>query len=103
MGRRIEKRLEPTEGNIQKIIGLNDGLYGRFCMVYEDLIAMKRKVDKDIKNGEITCSGYAIYPVYFFAYNYEDAGIPTADGDALIDLSDATRYCFPSVRLELGS
>ena len=94
---------EATPENIQKIIDLNDGLYKRFRMVYDDLVAMKEKVDRDIRNGEIQCSGYAIFPEYFFAYDYEDTGIPTADGDLLMDLSDGTKWCFPAVTLEPDS
>ena len=94
---------EATPENIQKIIDLNDGLYKRFRMVYDDLVAMKEKVDRDIRNGEIQCSGYAIFPEYFFAYDYEDTGIPTADGDLLMDLSDKARFFFPYVNLEMDS
>jgi hypothetical protein len=103
MGRRIERRLEPTEENIQKIIELNDGLHERFRMVFEDLMAMKAKVDVDIKKGEVRCSGYTMYPEYFFAYSYDDAGIPTADGDTLMDLCDRTRYFFPHFQLTADS
>ena len=103
MRTRETPKFEATPENIQRIIDLNDGLYKRFRMVYDDLVAMKEKVDRDIRNGEIQCSGYAIFPEYFLAYDYEDTGIPTADGDLLMDLSDGTKWCFPSVTLEPDS
>lgn len=97
--RRENIKFNPTPENIQKIIEMNDGLYKRFRMVYDDLVAMKAKVDSDIKEGCIRCSGYTIFPEYFFCYDYEDDGIPTADGTTLMDLSDETRFFFPSCQL----
>ncbi len=103
MKTRMTPKFEATAENIQKIIELNDGLYKRFRMVYDDLIAMKEKVDRDMRNGEIQCSGYAIFPEYFFACDYENTGIPTADGELLMDLSDQTRCFFPYVNLDSDS
>ncbi len=47
--KREEIKFNPTPENIQKILEMNDGLYKRFRMVYDDLVAMKAKVDSDIK------------------------------------------------------
>ena len=85
---KVMKDYKPTEDVIQKIIALNDGLYERFKMCFEDLLETKRLVDEDIKSGRIKVSGYTIYPEYFFGYG--KGGIPTADEETLELLSDYT-------------
>ena len=91
------KGFEPTPEIIEKIIIMNDGLYDRFRMAYDDMIKMKQMVDEDIRSGRLSVSGYCIFPEYFFGYERKD-GIPTADYDMLIDLSDDTAF-FPTCYL----
>ena len=101
---RIETVMEgftPTPEIIAKIISINDGLYSRFRMAYEDLIMMKRAVDSDIQSGRLSVSGYTIFPEYFFCYDY-DNGIPTADNETLMEMSDETDWSFPSCTLNKG-
>ena len=83
---------------ISKIIAMNDGLYERFRMAYDDLIFMKRKTDEDICNRRLNVSGYTMFPEYFFGYDYED-GIPTARGELLMEISDESEQLFPSCTL----
>ena len=94
----VMKEFAPTPEVIQKIIELNDGLYNRFRMVYEDMLGVKTMMDEDILSGRLTVSGYTITPEYFFAYDY-DTGIPTVSEQMLMDLSDATMYMMPSPTL----
>ena len=88
----FEKRIEQVMRNfvltpevVKKIIELNDGLYERFKMAYEDMLMMKAMIDEDILSGRLKISGYTIAPEYFFAYDYED-GIPTVSEQMLKDL-----------------
>ena len=92
----------PTPEVVKKIIELNDGLYERFKMAYEDMLMMKAMIDEDILSGRLKISGYTIAPEFFFAYDYED-GIPTVSEQMLKDLSDATMYMMPSFTLYQGS
>lgn len=95
---KVMKDFKPTEDVIQKIIALNDGLYERFKMCFEDLLETKRLVDEDIKSGRIKVSGYTIYPKYFFGY--DKGGISTADEETLELLSDYTEPMYPSLDLD---
>lgn len=79
----------PSKKNIKKIIEMNDGLHERFRNVYDDMLAMKKIVDDDIKRGVLKCTGYRIYPEYFFVYG-KKGGTPIAGEDLLVELSDAT-------------
>lgn len=97
----VMKDFNPTEDVIQKIISLNDGLYERFKMCFEDLLETKKLIDEDIKTGRIKVSGYTIYPEYFFGY--DKGGIPTADEETLCLLSDNTGYMFPSLDFDKES
>ena len=109
MKEEFEKRIEqimkdfvPTPEVVKKIIELNDGLYERFKMAYEDMLMMKAMIDEDILSGRLKISGYTIAPEFFFAYDYED-GIPTVSEQMLMELSDATMYMMPSFTLYQGS
>lgn len=92
------ERFKPNSEDIKKIIAMNDGLYTRFRMVYDDLLHMKQLVDENIRSGRLKVSGYKIFPEYFFGYDYEN-GIPTADHKTLIMMSDETELSFPSCSL----
>ena len=96
--KRVMKDFVPTPDVIESIIALNDGLYNRFRMVYEDLIEVEKMVHSDMESGRLKISGYEIFPEYFFAYDKEE-GIPTADHEMLMDLSDETGYLMPSLTL----
>ena len=96
---RVMKDFVPTPEVIESIIAMNDGLYERFRMAFEDLLKMKTLVDIEIKFGRLGVSGYEMYPEYFFAYERAD-GIPTADYVMLQELSDETRYLMPSLTLD---
>ena len=96
---RVMKDFKPTPEVIESIIAMNDGLYERFRMAFEDLLKMKTLVDIEIKFGRLGVSGYEMYPEYFFAYEMAD-GIPTADYVMLQELSDETRYLMPSLTLD---
>ena len=87
---------------IEKIISLNDGLYKRFRMAYEDMLRMKEMINEDILSGRLKVSGYTITPEYFFAYDY-DNGIPTVSEQMLMELSDETAGIMPSFSLYQGS
>lgn len=99
---RVMDGFVPTKEDVQKIIEMNDGLSKRLMMVYDDVVAMKKKVDSDIQNGSIRCSGYEIFPEYFFADIYEE-GIPTADSEMLSEMSDKAPFFLPSLRLREDS
>lgn len=94
----LMERFVPSSEDIEKIIAMNDGLYNRFRMAYDDMLHMKHLVDEDIQAGRLNVSGYTIFPEYFFGYDYED-GIPTANHETLMQMSDETELSFPSCTL----
>lgn len=100
---RIEKlmnNLEPTPELIDSIIAMNDGLYERFKMAFNDLLKMKGFIDEEIDSGRLQVSGYEIFPEYSFASN-KLGGIPTADSLMMLDLSrGVTEYLMPSLSLD---
>ena len=96
---RAMKDFKPTPEVIESIIAMNDGLYERFRMVFDDLIAVERMVRTDMEDGRLKISGYEIFPEYFFAYDKKD-GIPTADHSMLMELSDGTQYMMPDMTLD---
>lgn len=93
------KNFKPTPKVIKGIIAMNDGLYERFRMAFEDLLMMKKLVDEDIDSGRLKVASYEMYPEYFFAYDRME-GIPTADHQMLMSLSDDTQYLMPSLTLD---
>lgn len=100
--KRIDKAMKgfvPTSDMIESILAMNDGLYNRFRMVFEDLLKMKKLVDEDINSGRLKVASYEMYPEYFFAYGRME-GIPTADHQMLMLLSDDTQYLMPSLTLD---
>ena len=97
--KRVMKNFKPTPKVIKSIIAMNDGLYERFRMAFEDLLKMKSLVDIEREYGRLPASGYSMYPEYFFAYERAD-GIPTADYVMLQELSDQTGYMMPSLTLD---
>ena len=97
---RVMKDFKPTPKVIESIIAMNDGLYERFKMAFEDLLKMKSLVDIEIRYGRLGVSGYKMYPEYFFGYERTD-GIPTADYVMLQELSDETPdFMMPSLTLD---
>ena len=58
---RVMENFKPTPDVIWSIIAMNDGLYERFRLAFEDLLRMKRLVDDDIDNGRLKVSGYELY------------------------------------------
>lgn len=96
---RVMENFKSTPDVIGSIIALNDGLYERFRMAFEDLLKMKKLVDEDIDSGRLKVSGYEMYPEFFFGYDKMD-GIPTADHYMLMDLSDETQFMMPSMTLD---
>ena len=98
---RVMKNFKPTPEVIESIMDMNDGLYNRFQLVFEDLLKMKRLVDEDIDSGRLKVVSYEMYPEYFFAYDRKE-GIPTANHDMLMLLSDKTQYLMPSLTLYEG-
>ena len=96
---RVMKGFKPTPEVIESIITMNDGLYERFRMVFDDLLAVERMVRADMENWRLKISGYTIFPEYFFAYDKEE-GIPTADHSMLMELSDETQYMMPDMTLD---
>lgn len=99
---KVMKDFHPTKENIQRIIALNDGLYRRFKMCFDDLLYMRKIVEEDMNSGRLKISNYQIFPEYFFAYDYEN-GIKTADSDTLMELSDKTSYLMPTLCLTKDS
>ena len=97
--KRVMKNFKPTPEVIESIISMNDGLYKRFKMAFEDLLKMKSLVDIEIRYGRLGVSGYTMFPEYFFGYERTD-GIPTADYVMLQELSDETNYLMPSLTLD---
>ena len=97
--KRVMKNFKPTPEVIESIISMNDGLYERFRMAFEDLLKMKSLVDIEIRYGRLGVSGYTMFPEYFFGYERTD-GIPTADYVMLQELSDETNYLMPSLTLD---
>lgn len=95
---KLRETSEPKSEDIERIISMNDGLYNRFRMVYDDLLCMKQLIEDDIRSGRLNVSGYKIFPEYFFGYDYED-GIPTADHETLMLMSDETELSFPCCTL----
>ena len=89
---------ESSIDNIKMIISMNNGLYARFRMAYDDLMKMKRRTDDDIRNGRLNVSNYMMFPEYFFGCNYEN-GIPTAKGNLLMEINDESKHLFPSCTL----
>ena len=98
---RVMKSFVPTSDVIKSIMAMNDGLYARFRLVFEDLLRMKKLIDEDIDSGRLKVSGYEMYPEYFFAYDRME-GIPTADHQLLMSLSDEMQYLMPSLTLDEG-
>ena len=96
---RVMKDFKPTPEVIESIIAMNDGLYERFRMVFDDLIEIERMVRADMESGRLKISGYTIFPEYFFGYDREE-GIPTADHFMLMELSDGTRFMMPDITLD---
>ena len=94
---RVMMGFKPTPDITRSIIDMNDGLYNRFRLVFDDLMNMKKLIDEDIESGRLKVSGYTMFPEYFFAYDRMD-GIPTADHEMLMFLSDETQY--PSLTLD---
>ena len=99
---RVMKDFMVSPEVVEKIISLNDGLYDRFRMAYEDMLKMKKIIDEDILSGRLKFSGYTITPDYFFAYDHEN-GIPTASEQMLMELSDETTIMMPSLTLSQDS
>ena len=98
--KRVMKDFKPTPEVIESIIAMNDGLYERFRMAFEDLLKMKKTIDEDIERGRLSVSGYEMFPEFLFAYN-RVAGIPTADAVILKNLSDETPdFMMPSLTLD---
>lgn len=99
---RVMRDFKPTPEVIESIIAMNDGLYERFRMAFEDLLRLKRLVDVEISYGRLPVSGYEMFPEYFFAYD-RTGGIPTADYVMLQELSDETQNMMPSLILHESS
>lgn len=97
---RVMKGFVPTQDVINSIISLNDGLYDRFKMAFCDLMEMRQIVESEVSCGNLKISGYSIFPEYFFAYGRNN-GIPTADYETLMALSDETDdYMFPFLSID---
>ena len=96
---RVMKDFVPTPEVIENIIAMNDGLYERFRMAFEDLLKMKSLVDIEIRYGRLGVSGYTMFPEFFFGYERTE-GIPTADYVMLQELSDETRFMMPDITLD---
>lgn len=94
----LRESFEPKPEDIEKIIAMNDGLYDRFSMVYDDMLHMKQLIDEDIRSGKLKVSGYTIFPEYYFGYELKD-GIPTASHKTLMQMSDETEFSFPTCTL----
>ncbi len=99
---RVMRDFRPTPAVIESIIAMNDGLYERFRMAFEDLLRLKRLVDVEISYGRLPVSGYEMFPEYFFAYD-RSGGIPTADYVMLQELSDETQNLMPSLTFHESS
>ncbi len=94
----LRNLFEPTDEDFQKIIRMNDGLRERFAMAWDQMVKMKHQIDSDRKTGKLDISGYELEVQFRLCYNYDEAGIPTANGAMLKKYSDAT-YMFPMMEL----
>lgn len=98
--RKAMENFHPTEEVVSKIVEFNDGLFGRFKLLYEDVMEIRNTVEELREKGKPSFSGYEIFPEFFFCYDYEEEGIPTVNGDVLMDLSDATpSWAFPTIQV----
>ena len=98
--RKVMKVFRPTEEVVSKIVEFNDGMFNRFKQLYEDVMEIRDAVEDMRKKGKPSFSGYEIFPEFFFCYDYGEEGIPTANGDILIDLSDYTPFwAFPNLQV----